>query len=188
MSDMPCIVDISLINEESKLKEDILSGKSLDILLILLSGARTVKEVSRELDLPSFSVQLYIKRLIEANLIKIVDTTITDGKIEKTYSLASTDIEILNHLGNNCKNADNSPNIELSAQHFASLTREVIRGIDTYKSKPHKIKVNFIKTDEATMENFKKDLDKLFEKYEALEDLNAPETYGFISVLAPYKL
>lgn len=188
MADMPCIVDISLINEESKLKEDILAGKSLDILLTLLSGSKTIKEVSKELKVPSFSVQLYIKRLIEANLIKIVDTKIVEGKVEKTYELASTDIEILNYLRDNCTTADNRETIELSAQHFASLTKEIIRGIDTYKSKPHKIKVNFIKTDETTMESFKKDLDELFKKYEALEDLDAPETYGFISVLAPYKL
>lgn len=188
MADIPCIIDMSLINESSELKQDILAGKALDILLTLLSGSKTVKEVARELKLPSFSVQLYIKRLLEGNLIKIVDTKVVDGKIEKTYELASTDIEILNYLKDNCKTTDSSETLELSAQHFASLTREIIRNINNYSDKPHKIKVNFIKTDVTTMESFKKDLDELFKKYEALEDVNAPETYGFISVLAPYKL
>lgn len=188
MADIPCIIDMSLINEGSELKQDILAGKALDILLTLLSGSKTVKEVARELKLPSFSVQLYIKRLLEGNLIKIIDTKIVDGKVEKTYELASTDIEILNYLKDNCKTADSSETLELSAQHFASLTREIIRNINNYSDKPHKIKVNFIKTDVATMESFKKDLDELFKKYEALEDISAPETYGFISVLAPYKL
>ncbi len=188
MADIPCIVDMSLIKEDSKLKEDILEGKSLEILLILLSGAKTVKEIARELNLPSFSVQLYITRLLEGKLIKIVDTKVVDGKIEKTYELISTDIEILNYLKNNCKNANNSETIELSAQHFASMTREIIRGIDGYRNKPHKIKVNFIKTDVKTMESFKKDLEELIAKYESLENLEASETYGFISVLSPYKL
>jgi len=38
------------------------------------------------------------------------------------------------------------------------------------------------------MTSFKKELDELFTKYQALEDLESSDTYGFISILAPYKL
>jgi predicted transcriptional regulator len=188
MADIPCIYEVALINEEDKLKKDIVNGKALDILLILLSGSRTIREISRELNIPSFSTQLYIKRLIGANFIKVMDVKVADGKVEKTYELASTDIEILNYLKNNCTSNDGKENIELSAQHFSSLTRDVIRNIGDYKQKPHKIKAYFIKAEEETMKNFKKDLDALFEKYQSLENLEATETYSFISVLAPYKL
>lgn len=188
MSDIPCIFDTSLVSEKNQLKQDIIKGKALDILLILLSGSKTIREISRELSLPSFSVQLYIKRLVDSKLIKVIDTRVIDGKVEKTYDLSSTDIDILNHLKNTCKTEDSEENIELSAQHFASLTREIIRNIGSYKEKPHKIKAYFIKADEDKMKAFKKELDELFEKYQGLENLDAEETYGFISVLAPYKL
>ncbi|WP_234117525.1 hypothetical protein [Clostridium hydrogenum] len=188
MADMPCINEVALINEDDKFKKDIVNGKALDILLILLSGAKTIKEISRDLNTPSFSTQLYVKRLVDAKLIKVTDVRIIDGKVEKTYKLASTDIEILNYVKNNCESSNDKENIELSAQHFASLTRDIIRNIPDYEQKPHKIKAYFIKADEETMVNFKKDLEELFEKYQALENLEADETYGFISALAPYKL
>ncbi|WP_432403374.1 hypothetical protein [Wukongibacter sp. M2B1] len=188
MSDLPCIYDMSLVNEDSKLKQDIINGKALEVILILLSGSKTIKEISRELDIPSFSVQLYIKRLLDANLIKVIDTQVVDGKIEKTYDLASTDIEILNNLKNSYSKEDGKENIELSAMHFASMTREMIRNINKYKDKPYKVKAYFIKADQEKMKEFKKDLEELFEKYQKLENLDAEDTYGFISVLAPYKL
>lgn len=188
MGDIPCIYDMSLINENNKLKEDILNGKSLNILLILLAGSKTIKEIAKELNVASFSVQFYIQRLIEANLIKITDTKIIEGKVEKTYNLASTDVEILNYLKNNCNSEDGKENIELSAQHFSSLTREIIRNINKYSDKPHKIKAYFIRANEEAMIEFKKELDEVFVRYQAIEDLEATDTYGFISVFAPYKL
>lgn len=184
MLDIPCIQNLSMINET--LKEDILKGKSMDILLLLVSGAKTSREISKELNIPAFSVQLYLNRLIEGNLIRIVDVRVYEGKVEKTYQLSSSDVEILNYIQTNSKSQDN--NIELSAQHFSTMTRNVIRSIDQFKTKPHKIKAYFIKSDEASMLAFKSELEELFIKYQALEDLEASETYGFISVLAPYKL
>lgn len=188
MADIPCIHEVELINEDDEFKKDIVDGKSLDILLILLSGARTIKEISKELNIPSFSTQLYIKRLIDAKLIKVTDVKVTDGKVEKTYKLTSTDIQILNYLKNSCTTNDGKENIEISAQHFSSLTRDIIRNISGYEKKPHKIKAYFIKAEDETMKNFKKDLEELFKKYKSLENLDADETYGFISILAPYKL
>lgn len=188
MSDIPYVYDMSLIKEDDSLQEEILNGKALEVLLLLLAGSKTVREISRELSIPNFSVQLYIRRLLQFKLIKVTDTKVIDGKIERTYELASTDVEILNFLKNNCDKENDKDNIELSAQHFASLTREIIRNISKYKDKPHKIKAYFIKADEEKMLEFKKELDELFTKYQSLENLEASETYGFISVLAPYKL
>lgn len=188
MADFPCIYEMSLISEDDKLKEDILNGKALDILLILLSGSKTVKEIAKQLNIASFSIQLYIQRLIDAGLIKVTDEKVLEGKVEKTYDLVSTDVEILNYLKNSCKSEDGKQKIELSAQHFSSLTREIIRNIGEFGDKPHKIKAYFIKADEESMGEFKKELDELFARYQAMEKLEAPDTYGFISVLAPYKL
>jgi len=187
MNDISCIYDMSMIDEKDSLKEDLIKGNALDVIISLLTGAKTVKELSRELSIPVFSVQLYINRLITANLVTIKDTSVVDGKIEKVYILASKDVEILNYLkSQNNQEKNNERDIDLSAQHFSTLTRQVIKNINRYKDKTYKIKAYFIKSDEDTMKEFKNELDKLFIKYQSLEDENATETYGFISVLAPY--
>lgn len=188
MPDIPCIYKMSLVNEDDSLKEDFLKGKAFDVLLALLAGSKTIKDIANELDFPSFSIQLYIKRLLDARLIKVKDSKISDGKVEKTYELGSTDVEILNYLKENYMGSDNSKNVELSAQQFASMTREAIRNIGKYGEKPFKIKAYFIKADEEAMIEFKKDIEALFHKYQGLEDLNAEDTYGFISVFTPYKI
>ncbi|MDF2520953.1 MAG: hypothetical protein K0R84_1581, partial [Clostridia bacterium] len=139
------------------------------------------------LNTPAFSIQLYLNRLMTANLVTVKESTVIDGRIEKIYCLSSKDVEILNYLKSN-SNDSNDRNIDLSAQHFSSLTRQIIKNINQYKEKTYKIKAYFIKTDDKTMQEFKKELDDLFLKYQQLEDINATETYGFISVLAPYSV
>lgn len=186
MADIPCIYEMSMISEKDMLKEDILKGKSLDILLTLLVGPKDLREIAKILKQPSFSIQLYLKRLIEANLVKVTESNVLDGKVEKTYGLASTDVEIFNCIKENSEGSDSIDDIELSAQHFAALTRNIIRKINDYGNKPHKIKAYFIKADEEAILKFKKELEELFEKYQAYENLDADDTYGFLSVLAPY--
>ncbi len=186
MADMPCIYDMSLISEDDDVKHDILNGKVVEILISLLSGSKTVKELSKELNVPSFSIQLYLTRLIGSNLVKVANVKVYDGKIEKSYELASSNVEILNYLkgkGSNNEDLD----IELSAQHFANLTRKAVKDVSKSQEKPHKIKAYFIKADEETMTKFKKELEALFDRFQSLENLSADETYAFISVLSPYK-
>lgn len=184
MSDIPCIYEMSLVNEKDTLKQDIINGKALDILLSLLSSTKNTKDLSKELNIPSFSVQLYINRLLAAGLIQVSNVKVLDDKVEKTYELASSDIEILNYLKDNC----GVDNIDLSAQHFSSITREMVKKINDYHDKPHKIKAYFIKANQSKMEEFKQELNELFEKYQSYEDLDSKDTYGFISAFAPYNL
>lgn len=186
MVDIPCIYKMDLVDEKDILKEDLLKGKTFEILLSLLSGSKSSKEISKELNIPSFSVQLYIKRLIEANLVKIKDYKISDEMMEKSYELVSTDIQIINYLKENSSENDSKSNLNLLASQFSAITRDVIRDVDSYQGKPHKIKAYFIKAEEDKIQEFKKELEALFEKYQSIEDLNASETYGFIGVLAPY--
>lgn len=188
MSDIPCIYKMDLVDEKDILKEDLLKGKSFDILLSLLTGPKTIKDISKEIKVPSFSIQLYIKRLFDAKLINVKNTAIIDGKVEKCYELVSTDIQIINYLRENSNYIDEKKDVELLATQFSSLTKGVIRNIDKYKEKPHKIKAYFIKADEEKIEEFKKELNELFEKYQSIENLDASDTYGFIGVLAPYNI
>lgn len=188
MSDIPCIYDMALVSEKDSIKEDIINGKALEILLSLLSGSKTIREISKELNVPSFSIKLYIRRLIDAKLIKVTNVQVIDGKLEKTYELSSTDIEILNYLKDNCNISDSKDSINLTAQHFGSLVKEMIQKLNKYENKPSKVKAHFIRANEEKIKGFQKELNELFERYESLEDLDADETYGFIGVLAPYEL
>jgi flagellar hook-basal body complex protein FliE len=124
--------------------------------------------------------------LICANLVRIANIKIYDGKIEKSYELASSNIEILNFLKTN-GTENQEVNNELSAQHFANLTKDAIKSVSKYQEKPHKVKAYFIKADQETMKKFKKELEDLYERFQSLEDSSADDTYGFISVLSPYK-
>ncbi|QSX05337.1 hypothetical protein JYG23_11715 [Sedimentibacter sp. zth1] len=188
MPDIPCIYKMDLVDEKDVLKEDLLKGKAFDILLSLLAGSKSIKDISKELNVPSFSVQLYIKRLIDAKLVKVKNSKVVEGKIEKCYELVSTDIQIINYLKESNAIIDDKKDIELLALQFSSLTKDVIKNINKFQDKPHKIKAYFIKADEEKIAEFKKELDALFEKYQSLEDLSVDDTYGFISVLAPYKI
>jgi predicted ArsR family transcriptional regulator len=187
MEDMPCIYDISLINEHEGLKEDILNGKVIEILVTLLSGSKTTKELSKILKISNVQTSLYLNRLIQEGLVRTSEVKVYEGKIEKHYELATTNIQIMNYIKKNC-GEDNNFNLELSAEHFATLTKNSILNIKKSEKSTYKIKAFFIKADDDTIKEFKKELEALYKKFEELENLDAQNTYGFISVLAPYEV
>lgn len=186
MSDLQCIYDMTMIDNKDNLKEDILRGPALSILLSLLASSKTARELSRELNIPLFSMQLYLNRLMNAQMVCVKSSEVIENKIEKIYELASKDIELVNLVKNSDFEYNDEVNIELSAQQFSSMTKQVIKNINKYKDRPHKIKAYFIKTDDEKMKQFKKELEELFIKYQSLEDEKSMETYGLIGVLAPF--
>lgn len=184
MSELSCIYKTTLINEDKR--EDLLEGKNLEILVVLLAYPKTATEISKALSIPIFSTQLYLNRLLKCELIEVCDIKVSDGKLEKTYKLKSSDIELLKDI--QVKGSDKDKlEIKLAANKFSNLTREVIEQLTENKDNPYKIKAYFIKTNKGKMEEFKKELDKLFEKFEYCEEDNATDTYTFISTFAPYK-
>lgn len=54
----------------------------------------------------------------------------------------------------------------LSAQHFASMTRNAIKNVNMTPEKPNKIKAYFMKAEEEDMREFRKEIDLLFQKYQ----------------------
>lgn len=185
MSEVSCIYDMSLISEGEHLRKDIISGKALDIAISLLGEIKSVRELSMELGINRYSTQIYLNRLQLLGIVEIAEERISNGRIEKYYRLIGDSLEFINDLGN--KSDKDNVNIKLSANHFSNMTRKTIENISQYKEKPHKIKAQFIKIDDAKMEEFKKELDNLFEKFEAMEDISQKTTYALISVFAPYE-
>ena len=94
MSDMACIYEMNMIEENEQLEADILAGRGMDILFCIMDGLQTGKEISGRLGMPNYSVQLYLQRLVKSGMVKEGNAAIQNGQIEKKYFLTSNEIEI----------------------------------------------------------------------------------------------
>ncbi len=189
MSDMTCIYEMNMIEENDQMEADILSGRGMDILFCLMDNVQTGKEIAAKLEMPSYSVQLYLQRLVKAGMVREDIPFVQYGQIEKRYTLISDEIEILNKIeSKGLSEAEKKRKADISAQHFSVMTRNAIKNVNMDSGKPHKIKAYFMKAKKEDMEKFRKEIDELFKKYQAMEDLEAEETYSLFTVLAPYEM
>lgn len=188
MSDMPCIYKMNMVEEHEQMEQDFLAGRGMDVLFCMLDHAKTKMEIASRLEMPSYSVQLYIERLQKAGLVKEANSIVQNGQIEKCYELVSDEIKIINLLQNETMSeAEKKRKAEIAAHHFGIMTRNAIKNVNMNDSKPHKIKAYFMRAKEADMKEFRREIDELFAKYQKLEDKTASETYSLFTVLAPYE-
>lgn len=187
MSDMPCICEMSMIEDNIELEQDILSGRAMDILLCMMDHAETSGELARRIGIPIYSVQLYLQRLINAKLIREQVRIVSNEEVEKTYHLVSDDINIISRI-ENMSEVESKRKSDISAQHFALMTRNAIKNVNLNVEKPHKIKAYFMKAKKEDMQKFCDEIQLLFEKYQSLEDTDQEDTYSLFTVLAPYKV
>lgn len=188
MSDMSCIYEMNMLQENYQVEQDLLSGRGMDILFCLMDKLDTGRDIAKRLGMPIYSVQLYLQRLVKVGLVKENATNIQNGQIEKSYKLVSEEIEIMNYLQKDVlTEAERKKRVDISAQHFAVMTRNAIKNVNMNVDKPHKIKAYFMKANREDMQSFKKEIDNLFEKYQALENLDEAETYSLFTVMAPYE-
>jgi len=189
MNDMPCIYKMNMVEEHEQMEQDILAGRGMDVLFCMMDNAKTKLEIASRLEMPSYSVQLYIERLQKAGLVKEGASIVQNGQIEKCYQLASDEIKIINLLQKeDMSEAEKKRKVEISAQHFGVMTRNAIRNANVHGNKPSKIKAYFMQAKEEDMKEFRKEIEALFEKYQKLEDKSASETYSLFTVLAPYEI
>ena len=189
MSDKTCIYEMNMIEENEQLESDILSGRGMELILCLMDGMANRRQIAERLGMPVYSVQLYLQRLLNAGLVKEKIQYVQNDQIEKYYELASSEIEIMNRIqGNNMDENEKRRKALLSSQHFAIMTRNAIKNVNINPEKPNKIKAYFMKARREDMEEFRKEIDLLFEKYQLKEDLDANDTYSLFTVLAPYEM
>lgn len=189
MSDITCIYEMNMIEENEQLESDILSGRGMELILCLMDGMANRRQIAERLGMPVYSVQLYLQRLLNAGLVKEKIQYVQNDQIEKYYELASSEIEIMNRIqGNNMDENEKRRKALLSSQHFAIMTRNAIKNVNINPEKPNKIKAYFMKARREDMEEFRKEIDLLFEKYHLKEDLDANDTYSLFTVLAPYEM
>lgn len=189
MSDITCIYEMNMIEENEQLESDILSGRGMELILCLMDGMANRRQIAERLGMPVYSVQLYLQRLLNAGLVKEKIQYVQNDQIEKYYELASSEIEIMNRIqGNNMDENEKRRKALLSSQHFAIMTRNAIKNVNINPEKPNKIKAYFMKARREDMDEFRKEIDLLFEKYQLKEDLDANDTYSLFTVLAPYEM
>ena len=189
MSDIKCIYEMNMIEENEQLESDILSGRGMELILCVMDGMANRRQIAERLGMPVYSVQLYLQRLLNAGLVKEKIQYVQNDQIEKYYELASSEIEIMNRIqGNNMDENEKRRKALLSSQHFAIMTRNAIKNVNINPEKPNKIKAYFMKARREDMEEFRKEIDLLFEKYQLKEDLDANDTYSLFTVLAPYEM
>lgn len=189
MSDIACIYDMNMLEENEQLENDLLAGRGMDILFCLMDKVKTRREIAQRLGMPVYSVQLYLQRMVNAGLVREDSEMVTNGEIEKKYYLASNEMAIMNQIqGEALSEGEKKRKALLSAQHFASMTRNAIKNVNVNPEKPNKIRAYFMKAQKKDMEEFRKEIDLLFQKYQAKEDLDAAETYSLFTVLAPYQM
>ncbi|QFJ54874.1 hypothetical protein [Pseudobutyrivibrio xylanivorans] len=183
--ELSCIYEMNMFQEDKELNEDILSGRAFDVLLTLLDSKQTSENISRRLKMPNFSTQMYLNRLVLAGIVTEKKTQLTNGLLEKEYSLVSKDLSIINDLSKS-KSSKQCEN-ELTAHHFAVMTKQAIKCAGTHKNKPYQIGSYFMKVKLEDMEAFKHEIDALFDKFRALEDTEQTQTYSLFTVMAPYE-
>nr|WP_308649177.1 hypothetical protein [uncultured Agathobacter sp.] len=189
MSDITCIYEMNMIEENEQLESDILSGRGMELILCLMDGMANRRQIAERLGMPVYSVQLYLQRLLNAGLVKEKIQYVQNDQVEKYYELASSEIEIMNRIqGNNMDENEKRRKALLSSQHFAIMTRNAIKNVNINPEKPNKIKAYFMKARREDMEEFRKEIDLLFKKYQLKEDLDANDTYSLFTVLAPYEM
>lgn len=189
MSDIACIYNMNMVEENEQLEDDLLAGRGMDILFCPMDQLKTRKEIARRLGMPVYSVQLYLQRLVNAGLVKEENEVAINGEVEKNYYLISDEIEIMNRIQSSAMEDDERRRKALlSAQHFASMTRNAIKNVNMTPEKPNKIKAYFMKAEEEDMREFRKEIDLLFQKYQEKEKLEATDTYSLFTVLAPYEM
>lgn len=189
MSDIACIYDMNMVEENKQMEDDLLAGRGMDILICLMDQLKTRREIARRMGMPAYSVQLYLQRFVNAGLVREESEVALNGEVEKKYYLISDEIEIMNRIqSSSMEDGERKRKALLSAQHFALMTRNAIKNVNMEPDKPNKIKVYFMKAKDEDMQEFRKEIDALFEKYQAKEDLEANNTYSLFTVLAPYEM
>lgn len=95
------LYEMNKVSEHERMEWDFLAGRGLDVLCCLMDGIKTELDIATRLDMPSFSVQLYLKRFQEVGIVEEYKVTMQNEQVERSYQLVSDKIEIINCLKEN---------------------------------------------------------------------------------------
>lgn len=185
MADIKCVYEMNMLKENEQMDKDILSGRGMDVLFCLMDGMRTCMEIAQKICIPVYSVNLYLKRFMNAKMVVENSVGVVNGEIEKRYSLACDNMEIINKLEKTTGPSSRRKN-EIAAQHFALMTKSAINCAGNNTDKPNTVRAYFMKANKEKMASFKKEIDELYDKYQSLEDKEESDTYSLFTVMTPY--
>lgn len=114
---------------------------------------------------------------------------VQNGQIEKKYNLKSDEIEIINRIQTDEKlGTVKQRQLDIAAQHFSIMVKRAIKNAAEQTEQPNKVKAYFMKAQKQDMQQFRDEIDGVFQKYQKLEDTQAEETYSLFTVFAPYEM
>ena len=183
MNEINLTKENGLITEDESMNKDIYKNKGLDILLCLLHGPQSIDIIAKEIDMPVFSVRLFIERLLRHDVIKISDKKIINGKIVKFYKLSEKDINFLSKID---KDENEKAFIEYAAKYYSDLATNIFKNINIVEGKPGMAKAIYIKASNEQIKEFIKDLNELFEKYNNIEDVSEENIYAYLGMVSSY--
>lgn len=187
MSDLNCVYEMDMIQENEQMEQDILSGRGMDVLFCLMDKFVTQDEIAKRLGMPRFSVQLYLQRLIRAGLVCEEVEQVRNGQVIRSYHLASDNLTIINRLKEHVSPQDKRKN-EITTQYFLAMVRNAIQSAGKDLSKPARVQACFIKAREKDMKKFTGEIDQLYKQYQDAENLEETDLYGMLTVMGPYEI
>lgn len=187
MSDLNCVYEMDMIQENEQMEQDILSGRGMDVLFCLMDKFVTQDEIAKRLEMPRFSVQLYLQRLIHAGLVREEEEKIRNGEVIRSYCLVSDNLKIINRLKEHVSPQDKRKN-EITTQYFLTMVRNAIKSAGKDLSRPARVQACFIKAREKDMKNFTEEIDQLYKRYLQTENPEGADLYGMLTVMGPYEV
>lgn len=128
---------------------------------------------------------LCLDRLLKKNVIKIEETFINDGKLENKYKLVSEDFDMITkYMG--CAGSKDVLSQKIILDNFTNMIEKIIKNTCENKDVPNLMKGTFIKINSDKIDNFKKELQLLIDRFEDLEDKDEKSVYGFANILGLY--
>ena len=85
MSDIACIYDMNMVEENEQLEDDLLAGRGMDVLFCLMDQLKTRREIAKRMGMsPQEQQEIYYMGLLhDIGKIGIPDTIIKERKIDR---------------------------------------------------------------------------------------------------------
>ncbi len=166
-----------LVTEENELIDEILINNGMTILVQLMTGDKSETEIIGSTDLNSWSLKLKLSRLVEKNIVAVVGNKIIAGKVENVYSLIQKDLNLSKK-----SSFDKSEKENIAVTILRAATDILYKD----EKNPNMVQASFIKASPEKINEFKKEIAKVYEKYVNLEDENEEQVFGLINIMGSY--
>lgn len=172
------IDDMSVINE-------ILKGRTLDIIIELMNNELTEKQLADRLDIYPMKLKYYLSLLEKFNIVECVKVDVIKQKINSIYKLKTENMNMLINFSDESKSK-----VELvtNLNKYNDILKVAIKSIAENPELPNKQGALFINTSLENVNEFKNELNKLINKFINMDNPLEESVYLFLPMLLPYDI